>query len=95
MKTELSARELQVMRMVVAGTRNCDIASQLGISQKTVQAHKWHVRGKLGVTGTYAELLNATRHYLDQLTDPAVSTPLETAAEPAVPSAAGVSQGEA
>jgi DNA-binding NarL/FixJ family response regulator len=46
---ELSARELDVLRLLVAGSSNKAIASQLGLSENTVKSHISHIFGKLGV----------------------------------------------
>jgi DNA-binding NarL/FixJ family response regulator len=47
----LSARERQVVDLVVAGRRNRDIAAEMGISEKTVKTHLTHVYQRLGVAG--------------------------------------------
>jgi FixJ family two-component response regulator len=52
---ELTTRELEVVRCVLAGARNKQIAVDLGISEKTVKAHRASVMAKLGVA-TPAEL---------------------------------------
>jgi DNA-binding NarL/FixJ family response regulator len=46
---DLSARELEVLRLLVAGSSNKAIASQLGLSENTVKSHISHIFGKLGV----------------------------------------------
>lgn len=43
----LTAREREVMRMVVQGNANKRIAASLGISMKTVEAHRAHVMRKM------------------------------------------------
>jgi len=47
----LSARERQVMALVVTGKSNDEIASSLGISPRTVERHLSNVYVKLGVEG--------------------------------------------
>ena len=46
---ELTPRELEVMRLVVAGNHNREVAVQLGISPRTVEVHKANLMAKLGV----------------------------------------------
>ena len=45
----LSAREFEVARLVAQGRTNPEIATELGISRKTVSAHVEHILGKLSV----------------------------------------------
>ncbi|MCU0490061.1 MAG: LuxR C-terminal-related transcriptional regulator [Chloroflexaceae bacterium] len=45
----LSERELAVLRLLVAGMRNGEIASQLTVSENTIKAHLKHIYRKLGV----------------------------------------------
>ena len=47
---ELSAREREVVELVVEGLKNKDVADRLGISEKTVKTHLTHVYQRLGVT---------------------------------------------
>jgi two-component system CheB/CheR fusion protein len=53
----LTARERQVMDMVVAGNANKEIAYQLGINQRTVENHRATLMKKTG-TGSLAELIH-------------------------------------
>lgn len=46
----LTAREREVMDLVVAGRHNREIAAQLGISPRTVEVHKARMMQKLGVS---------------------------------------------
>ncbi len=48
--TPLSARELEILRLIAAGMKNKDIAEQLFISVATVKRHISNVYGKLDVT---------------------------------------------
>lgn len=53
----LSAREEDVLRAVLSGQTNKEIARCLGISPKTVDVHRAHMMRILGVA-TYRDLLN-------------------------------------
>ena len=46
----LSDRELQVFRLIGLGRTSREISSALGISPKTVDAHKEHIKLRLGIT---------------------------------------------
>jgi LuxR family maltose regulon positive regulatory protein len=46
----LSAREIEVLRLVAEGQANKEIARQLIMAEATVKAHLTHIFGKLGVT---------------------------------------------
>jgi FixJ family two-component response regulator len=52
----LTAREQQVLERIVAGRLNKQIADDLGISIKTVEAHRANIMEKLQVT-TVADLM--------------------------------------
>lgn len=52
----LTPREREVMARVVAGQHNRDIATELGISPRTVEVHKARMMDKLGV-GNVADLV--------------------------------------
>ncbi len=55
---ELTARETDVLALIVRGRANKAIALELGISEKTVKAHVGRVLAKLGVADrTQAALL--------------------------------------
>ena len=55
----LTHREREVMELVVGGLKNKQIAEQLGISVKTVEAHRARTMEKMGVSSV-AELVRAT-----------------------------------
>lgn len=59
----LSERELDVARMVLAGSTHREIGAQLYISPKTVEHHVARIRGKLGATSR-AELLAMLREII-------------------------------
>jgi DNA-binding NarL/FixJ family response regulator len=46
-----SERESEVLRLIASGYSNKEIASQLDVSVKTVEAHKANAMRKLGLTG--------------------------------------------
>jgi FixJ family two-component response regulator len=52
---QLTAREREVLRLVLAGQLNKQIAGELGIAERTVKAQRAQVMAKLGAT-TAAEL---------------------------------------
>ena len=60
----LTARERQVLELIVAGCANKRIAVELGISEKTVKAHVGHVLAKLGVSDRTQAALLAVREGL-------------------------------
>ena len=55
----LTAREREVLNLVVAGKANKEIASALGVSPKTVEVHRAHVMSKMCVD-SLAELIRVT-----------------------------------
>jgi DNA-binding CsgD family transcriptional regulator len=56
---QLSARETEVLRELVNGARNSDIAATLGISERTVKAHLGSIYQKLGVESRSAAVAAA------------------------------------
>jgi DNA-binding NarL/FixJ family response regulator len=50
LREELSPRELEVLRLLARGYANREIAAELGISVKTVDAHKANGMSKLGMS---------------------------------------------
>jgi DNA-binding NarL/FixJ family response regulator len=50
-RVELTARELEVLRLAAKGLRNKEIARVIGRTEETVKVHVKHVMAKLGVTG--------------------------------------------
>lgn len=55
----LSARELEVLELVAAGTTNRDAAARLFISEATVKTHLLHIYAKLGVSDRAAAVAEA------------------------------------
>jgi len=52
----LTPREFEVLRCVITGALNKQIAAHLGIAEKTVKIHRARVMEKIGVTSV-AELV--------------------------------------
>ena len=52
----LTDRELEVLRWVIGGARNKQIAAHLGIAEQTVKIHRGRVMKKLGLS-TWTELV--------------------------------------
>jgi DNA-binding NarL/FixJ family response regulator len=63
-KTELTVRELEVLRLVGAGRANKEIANQLGISERTARTHVSNILGKLGLASRTQAALWAVREGL-------------------------------
>jgi len=58
----LSAREIEVLRLVESGASNADIGAELHISDATVKSHLVHVFSKLGVSSRTAAVSAARAH---------------------------------
>ena len=58
---DLSDRELQVFALIGAGHGPKEIANRLAISTKTVEAHREHIRHKLGLKSAAALIQTAQR----------------------------------
>jgi predicted ATPase/DNA-binding CsgD family transcriptional regulator len=63
-KDGLSARELEVLRLVAQGQTNREIAQTLVLSEKTVARHLTHIFTKTGVANRAAAAAYALRHGL-------------------------------
>lgn len=60
-RSELTAREQQVLELVEQGFKNKEIAQDLGIRPGTVKIHVKHIFEKTGVRGRYGLALNVWR----------------------------------
>lgn len=60
----LTAREVEVLRLVARGRSNKQIAAELSISPKTANAHIEHIYTKIGVTNRALASLFAVKHGL-------------------------------
>jgi pimeloyl-ACP methyl ester carboxylesterase/DNA-binding CsgD family transcriptional regulator len=61
----LTARELQVLRLVAAGSTNKEIASALGVAVSTLERHLVNLYAKIGARGRADAIAYALRHRLD------------------------------
>jgi DNA-binding NarL/FixJ family response regulator len=60
-RSELTAREHQVLELVEQGSKNKEIALELGIRPGTVKIHLKHIFEKTGVRGRYGLAINGLR----------------------------------
>jgi DNA-binding NarL/FixJ family response regulator len=60
-RSELTAREQQVLELVEQGCKNKEIAQELGIRPGTVKIHLKHIFEKTGVRGRYGLALTGWR----------------------------------
>lgn len=56
----ISARELEILKLIAAGYTNFKISTKLNISEYTVETHRKNMNNKLGASNT-AMLLEAAR----------------------------------
>jgi DNA-binding NarL/FixJ family response regulator len=61
----LSARELDVLRLIARGMENADIAETLGISPRTAKNHVSNILAKLGLPSRVQAAIYAVRRGLD------------------------------
>jgi DNA-binding NarL/FixJ family response regulator len=62
--SELTARELEVLRLIASGRTNRGIAEELIISEKTVARHVSNIFSKLGVSSRAAATAYAYEHHI-------------------------------
>ncbi len=62
--TKISDREREVLRLLVSGCSNREIAMELGIIERTVKAHVAQLLRKVGVTNRIALSVHAVTHSL-------------------------------
>jgi DNA-binding NarL/FixJ family response regulator len=60
-RSELTAREQQVLELVEQGCKNKEIAAELGIRPGTVKIHLKHIFEKTGVRGRYGLALSGLK----------------------------------
>ena len=66
----LSDRELEIFNLIGQGLSPRVIAEQLGLSIKTVEAHRENIKGKLGLASSNELIRYAAQHWLDQQVSP-------------------------
>jgi DNA-binding NarL/FixJ family response regulator len=65
--TQLSARELEVLRLTAHGLANKEIAGKLTLSLRTVEGHLNRIFNKLGVASRTEAVFHAVNHHLISL----------------------------
>jgi DNA-binding NarL/FixJ family response regulator len=60
----LTTREVEILRLVTGGLTNRQLAEELGVSTRTVDAHLRSVYAKLGVKSRSAATRYAVEHHL-------------------------------
>jgi two-component system, NarL family, response regulator LiaR len=63
-RTDLTARELEVLRLVAAGKTNREISTELGVAEKTVKTHVSNILSKLHLTDRTQAAVYAVQHGL-------------------------------
>jgi len=63
----LTAREVEILRLVARGMNNRAVAKELFVSESTVKAHMLHIFEKLGVTDRTAAVTTALRRGIIRL----------------------------
>ncbi len=63
-RTDLTRRELEVLRLIAQGMSNRQIASELTVAEKTIKTHVSNVLSKLGVADRTQAALYAVQHGL-------------------------------
>jgi len=66
-ESQVSEREIEILRLVAQGASNKEIARELHISDSTVKAHLLHIFDKLGVTDRTAAVTTALRRGIMRL----------------------------
>jgi DNA-binding NarL/FixJ family response regulator len=63
---DLTAREIEILRVVAAGNSNKAVASYFGLSEETVKGHMKNILAKLGANDrTHAVMIALKRGFLD------------------------------
>jgi DNA-binding NarL/FixJ family response regulator len=68
-RTDLSQRELEVLRLTAKGLRNRDIAKVIGRKEETVKAHLKNIMAKLGAADRTEAVMLALRRGIIHLDD--------------------------
>jgi len=65
-RSDLTERELEVVRLVASGCKNREVGHSLSISERTVKSHLTSIFQKLGVRDRVGLVMYALRHDLGQ-----------------------------
>jgi two-component system, NarL family, response regulator LiaR len=63
-RTDLTTRELEVLRLIAAGKANREISVELGVAEKTVKTHVSNILSKLQLTDRTQAAVYAVQHGL-------------------------------
>ena len=66
--SDLTPRELEILRLIIAGLTNKAIANEIYISEKTVEFHLDHIYNKLGVRTRLMASVWALHHGIESET---------------------------
>jgi len=66
--SDLTSRELEILRLVIAGLTNKAIANEIYISEKTVEFHLGHIYIKLGARSRLMASVWALHHGIESET---------------------------
>jgi DNA-binding CsgD family transcriptional regulator len=58
---QLTQRQKQILRLVVSGYTSREIAAKLGLSVRTIEVHRFHLMGRMGVNNVAQLVLEAQR----------------------------------
>jgi DNA-binding NarL/FixJ family response regulator len=67
MHSEMSSRELEVLRLIAKGRSNKEIAAELGIVEATVKTHATNIFAKLGAADRTQAITTALKRQIIQL----------------------------
>jgi DNA-binding NarL/FixJ family response regulator len=67
MQSDISAREIEVLRLIAQGRSNKEIGSEFGITEGTVKAHVTNIFAKLGATDRAQAITIAIKRHLFQV----------------------------
>ncbi len=77
----LSDRELEVFELIGRGHSTRDVATRLGLSVKTIETHRAHLKQKLKI-GTATELVHRAFHWVDTGASSRRPTPIRSSTSP-------------
>ena len=63
----LSAREMEILQLIVDGKDNREIASALHLATSTVRTHRARISGKVGAKNSYELIRIALSYFGDEM----------------------------